>query len=588
MFQRLQVYTQQVQENLSGYEGFLKSRITDIVEDKIVVYNWKTTNVPELETSLARYASGGIDSGVSLYDSAGDQIIRKGTVPETYGWGAKLPADVIQRMEESSTLTRAFYQPLNGKTYLVLSVLRKSEDISLNWSGYAEAFFMISSSTVRMIPPTKVDIIFFGPAGEVFLSTLDTARFTKAQMSEDFLRGNNHFFDVPLHGSNYGFISTAVSWGEQQFLVAVGASKEALSSSLQQLIGFVFGAVVILLICLLAFSYFFTRQIIVPVSKLVDGVRTMSETAEPVYVQPTVDNEIGLLTDQFNDMSQKMHGYRQELETKVEDLGKANTEINNAQTQLVQSAKLAGLGQLVAGVAHELNNPIGFVYSNIQHLREYVSGMTDFIEEMGKTHPKFQSLKAKYDYEFISKDLPKLITSCEEGAKRTRDIVTGLRNFSRASDKENKKFSITDCIDSTLDLIQSTQNKTNVQIVKRVDDYVPLIEGNPNQMSQVFMNLFSNAMQAMAGAGAISIDVSFRDDQSIVEVRIKDTGVGISKDNLSRIFDPFFTTKDIGQGTGLGLSISYGIIKSHGGEISATSELGQGTEFTITLPALKE
>lgn len=589
MFQRLQIYTSQIQNVLGGYESFLKGRVSEICEDKIIGYNWKITNTPELETSLSRYVEGDISAGVTLYDGNGIQIVRKGTRPENYGWGVQLPSDVINRVDASGIITRAYYQPINNQVYLVLSVLRKAEDVTLNWSGYAEAFFMINSPTIKMIrPDPKVDIIFFGPAGEVFVSTLATDKFTKDQMSEDFLRGNNHFFDVPVQGNNYGFISTAVSWGEQDFLVAVGASKESLSSSLQQLVGFVFGAVVILLVCLLAFSYFFSRQIIVPVSKLVDGVRTMSDTAEPVYVQPTVDNEIGLLTDQFNDMSQRMHGYRQELVTKLDDLEKANKEINDAQTQLIQSAKLAGLGQLVAGVAHELNNPIGFVYSNIQHLREYVNGMTEFIEDMGKTHPKFQALKTKYDYDFISKDLPKLITSCEEGAKRTRDIVTGLRNFSRASDKENKKFSVVDCIDSTLDLIQSTQKQSNIQVVKRVDDYVPMIEGNPNQMSQVFMNLFSNATQAIKSTGTISVDVSFQAEDSQVLIRIRDTGEGISEENLSRIFDPFFTTKDIGQGTGLGLSISYGIIQSHGGEIAATSILGQGTEFVITLPAARD
>lgn len=586
MFQRLQVYTSQFQNMLGGYETYLKGRVSEICDDKIISYNWKTTNLAELESSLARYLEGDISAGVTLYDGAGDQIIRKGTRPENYNWGNQVPEEVLQRLDESSVVTRAFYQPINGQVFLVLSVLRKTEDVALNWTGYAEAFFMINSTTVKMIrPDPKVDIIFFGPAGEVFVSTVANEKFTKSQLSEDFLRGNNHFFDVPVLGHNYGFISTAITWGQQDFLVAIGASKESLSSSLQQLVGFVFGAVVILLVCLLAFSYFFSRQIIIPVSKLVDGVKTMRDTAEPVYVQPTVDNEIGLLTDQFNEMSQKMNEYRQELVTKLGDLEKANTEINDAQTQLIQSAKLAGLGQLVAGVAHELNNPIGFVYSNIQHLREYVNGMTEFIEEMGKTHPKFQALRTKYDYEFISKDLPKLITSCEEGAKRTRDIVTGLRNFSRASDKENKKFSVVDCIDSTLELIQSTQKKADIHIVKRVDGYVPLIEGNPNQMSQVFMNLFSNAMQAMKSGGTVSVDVSFREGNSTVEIRIKDTGEGISEENLSRIFDPFFTTKDIGQGTGLGLSISYGIVKSHGGEISATSELGQGTEFHIVLPA---
>lgn len=588
MFQRLLVYTRQIQTVLSDYETFIKNKVNTICDDKIIGYNWKTSNISELETALSRYFEEDIPAGATLFDSTGLEIIRVGTRPEAKGWGGQLPTEVMNRVYNNDILTRAYYQSVGTQVYLILSVVRKSQDEALGWSGYAEYFIVLGPEAIKQIKKEQnLDIIFFGPQGEVFISSLPNEKFSKQQLSQDFLRGNNHFFDIPVRGNTFGFISTAISWGEQKFLVAIGASKESLSSGLQQLVYFVFGAVMVLLVCLLAFSYFFSRQIIVPVAKLVNGVQTMRDTAEPVYVQSIVDNEIGLLTDQFNEMSQKMHEYRQELETKVGDLEKLNTEINSAQTQLVQSAKLAGLGQLVAGVAHELNNPIGFVYSNIQHLREYVHGMTELIEEMGKTHPKFQTLKTKYDYEFISKDLPKLITSCEEGAKRTRDIVTGLRNFSRASDKENKKFSVADCIDSTLDLIQSTQKKSNIVIEKRVDSFVPLIEGNPNQMSQVFMNLFSNAIQAMGDVGQLSIDVSYKEGEAFVSIRIKDTGMGISPENLSKIFDPFFTTKDIGQGTGLGLSISYGIIKSHGGEISASSKVGEGTEFVITLPAVQ-
>lgn len=589
MFQRLLVYTRQIQTVLTDYEGFIKNRINTVCDDKIISYHWKTGNTGELESALHRYMDPELPLGVTLFDSEGVQVIRSGTRPEALGWGENLSSELIDKVDQEDVTTRAYYQSVKGQIFLILSVLRRTQDENLSWTGYAEYFILLGPESVtQMKAEQKLDVIFLGPAGEVFISSLPGEKFSKAQLSQDFLRGNNHFFDVPVRGNSFGFISTAISWGEQKFLVAIGASKETLASGLQQLVYFVFGAVIILLFCLLAFSYFFSRQIILPVAKLVDGVKTMRDTAEPVYVQPTVDNEIGLLTDQFNEMSQKMHQYRRELETKLIDLENANREINNTQNQLIQSAKLAGLGQLVAGVAHELNNPIGFVYSNIQHLREYMKGLTELVDELAKSNPKSEALKAKYDYDFIAKDLPKLITSCEEGAKRTRDIVTGLRNFSRASDKENKKFSITDCIDSTIELIQSTQQQPQVVFTKRVDSFVPLVQGNPNQMSQVFMNLFSNAIQAMSGNGNVSVDVSYSQESALLTVKIKDTGAGIPEEHLARIFDPFFTTKDIGQGTGLGLSISYGIIKSHGGDIIATSSLGHGTEFTVTLPAAQE
>jgi two-component system, NtrC family, sensor kinase len=586
MFQRLLVYARQTQTVLNDYELFLKNKVTAVCEDKIVGYNWKTANIEELESALDRFFEEDLSMGVTLYDSSGTPLVRTGSRDEAIGWGAPLSANIIEKFTGTEILPRAFYQQIGNDVFLVLSVIRQAQDEAVGWTGYAEFFILLSpESAMQIQKEQKLDIIFFGPAGEVFISSLPGEKFSKKQLSQDFLRGNNHFFDISVRGQTYGFISTAISWGEQKFLVAIGASKASLSSGLQQLMYFVFGAVVILLVCLLAFSYFFTKQIIVPIARLVDGVQTMRDTAEPVYVQATVDNEIGLLTDRFNEMSVKMHQYRDDLENQLSNLESANKEINDTQTQLVQSAKLAGLGQLVAGVAHELNNPIGFVYSNIQHLREYVTALTDLIEEMGKNNTKYESLKTKYDYNFISKDLPKLITSVEEGAKRTRDIVTGLRNFSRASDKENKKFSIVDCIDSTLELLEGTQKKESIQVTKRVDSFVPLIEGNPNQMSQVFMNLLSNAYQAISAGGNVHIDVSFQESENRLQIKVKDSGAGITPENLAKIFDPFFTTKDVGQGTGLGLSISYGIIKSHGGDIQVESDLGQGTEFTIFLPA---
>ena len=193
------------------------------------------------------------------------------------------------------------------------------------------------------------------------------------------------------------------------------------------------------------------------------------------------------------------------------------------------------------------------------------------------------------NYEFISKDLPKLIASCEEGARRTRDIVTGLRTFSRSSDKDQKKFSVTDCIDSTLDLLRGAIKNDKIIIQKSYDDFIPLIVGNPNQVSQVFMNVISNAFQAIfTREGTVSIQVNYLKQDEMVSIKISDTGVGIEKGDIDKIFDPFYTTKDVGQGTGLGLSISYGIVKSHGGEIKVHSEVGRGTQFEILFPALED
>ena len=349
-----------------------------------------------------------------------------------------------------------------------------------------------------------------------------------------------------------------------------------------------FLALVFLVGCLLIFSFVFTNQILKPITLLVEGLQKMKTYSEPVYVDNKSRTEIGLLTESFNEMSQTIYGYRSDLETKVKDLEKANTEVQSTQSQLIQSAKLAGLGQLVAGVAHELNNPIGFVYSNIQHLREYTGSLIVMVQELSKKNDNADKIKKKHDFEFIEKDLPKLIASCEEGARRTRDIVIGLRNFSRSSDKDQKKFSVTDCIDSTLDLLRGALKNDKIKLLKTYDDYIPLIVGNPNQISQVFMNVISNAFQALPGSGTVQIEVHFIKDENKVKVRVQDSGVGIKPEDIHKIFDPFYTTKEVGQGTGLGLSISYGIVKSHGGDVLVTSEVGKGTAFDITFPVTSE
>lgn len=586
IFERLIVYTKQVQDLFNEYETYSRSRLNVTADDKEIQYLLKTLSPEELREELAKLAETDIPNSYALYNQEGGLVRRAGSRDFSDQGPSSLSEAALSALERQDLYTYAIYYSINDKMYLNLSVVKKIEDENLNWGGYLEKTILVDEEILKQIKSNLgLDIIFFGPKGDVYLTSLPEEKFTREQLSKDFLRGNNHFFDVGVKGQTFGFISTAVGWGEQKFLIAIGASKNTLTKSLSQIMYLLLGAFLILMFCLLVFSYFFTHQIIQPLSRLVEGLTRMKELGEPVQIQNSSRTEIGVLTESFNEMSQAIYGYRQDLENKIVDLEKANTEVQSTQTQLIQSAKLAGLGQLVAGVAHELNNPIGFVYSNMQHLREYVGSLTSMVEEMGKKQPNFDRLKEKYDYDFIAKDLPKLISSCEEGAKRTRDIVTGLRNFSRSSDKDHKKFSVTDCIDSTLDLLKGAAKNGHVVVQKSYADYIPLIEGNPNQISQVFMNVISNAYQAIKREeGTITILVEFHQDPGMVSVRVSDTGSGISAENINKIFDPFFTTKDVGQGTGLGLSISYGIIKSHGGDIEVQSEIDKGTTFIITLP----
>lgn len=595
IFERLIVYTKQIQDLFNDYESYSQSHLDALAEDKSVLYQLKTSNFDALTESIEKSIEGDLTTAYVAYGANGRQSLRVATDEKAERGPLELNESVRAKLQkgDSDFTTYAFYYSggeKGDKTYLNLNVVKKIRDESLNWEGYLEKVILVDEGILAQIKKNfGLDIIFFGPKGELFLTTLPDEQFTQEQLANDFLRGRNHFFDVTVKGKSFGFISTAVRWGDQNFLIAVGASKDSLTRNVNRLTYLLLVSLFILLAGLLLFGYFFTQKIILPITKLVEGVKTMKDmgVGEPIPLPIDSRTEIGILTENFNEMSMTIYKYRSELENRLTDLEKANIEVQSAQNQLIQSAKLAGLGQLVAGVAHELNNPIGFVYSNMQHLREYVNSLIGMINDLAKKSEDFDKIKKKYDYDFVSKDLPKLIASCEEGARRTRDIVMGLRNFSRSSDKDQKIFSVTDCIDSTLDLIQGASKKEKIKIKKQYADFIPPIEGNPNQMSQVFMNIISNAYQAMGATGTIEINATLPEPH-MIHIDISDTGPGISPEHIDKIFDPFFTTKEVGQGTGLGLSISYGIVKTHGGDLSVTSDVGRGTTFHIRLPVKAE
>ncbi len=274
------------------------------------------------------------------------------------------------------------------------------------------------------------------------------------------------------------------------------------------------------------------------------------------------------------------------LEVSKKSLEKTLHELQETQAQLVHSEKMASLGQLVAGVAHELNNPISFIYGNMGYLEDYVAALKKLVAYYRQIpltdpyHSQAQRLVEEIDVDYTLMDLDKVISSCRNGAERTKRIVLDLRNFSRLDRSEVGQLKVEEGIDGTLNLLT---HKYKHRVAVHLDyGQTPPIECFVGQLNQVFMNLLSNAADAVGESGAVWVRTFTRDEWVIIE--IKDNGCGISEDKLSKIFDPFFTTKPIGKGTGLGLSISYGIIEKHGGKISVSSRIGAGTTFTVELP----
>src|SRR5919199_246354 len=300
-------------------------------------------------------------------------------------------------------------------------------------------------------------------------------------------------------------------------------------------------------------------------------------------------------------------------------------ELHSYQTQLIQTEKMSALGLLVAGVAHEINNPINFIYGNIAYASQYIQDIMDLLQLYEQHYPQaiaeIQEQSEKIDLDFVRSDLPKLLNSMKLGADRIRDLVLSLRNFSRLDEAEMKFVNLHEGLDSTLLILQNqlkaTPGRSEIKVVKEYGN-LPLVECYPGQLNQVFMNLLSNAIDALeevrilysqfvlgklqhpVSAPAIVIHTGIKESRSEKNtpqgsplvphavIRITDNGSGMTEAVRRRLFDPFFTTKSVGKGTGLGLSISYQIVvKKHGGLIKCISAPEQGTEFVIEIPILQ-
>ncbi|MEP6582314.1 ATP-binding protein, partial [Microcoleus vaginatus GB2-A3] len=285
-------------------------------------------------------------------------------------------------------------------------------------------------------------------------------------------------------------------------------------------------------------------------------------------------------------------------------LQKALDELKQAQAQLIQTEKMSSLGQLVAGVAHEINNPVNFIYGNLNHAKEYSEQLLHLItlyqHSNSSPKPDIEDYIEEIDLEYLLEDLPKIFSSMQLGASRIREIVLSLRNFSRLDEADMKSVDVHEGIESTLLILRNRLQKkadhSAIQVIKKYGK-LPLVECYPGQLNQVFMNIIANGIDALEERDTHRSPTQIKENYSTilivtevidcdrVRIRIADNGTGVTEEVRSKLFDPFFTTKPVGSGTGLGLSISYQIVvEKHGGQLNCVSAPGQGAEFIIEIP----
>lgn len=595
---RLNGNAREISVILNEFEHNLRVDSEAHAADKALIYYLSMNNTQQARALLKHWLSGSLAHRmwlynrdgrleVALYKDADSNIQRKKNLESG---DVSLNQEFLKRYGDKaeSALLDIHVESVKGRARnyegsLDLVIFSRVQTSSGRLVGYLEEVITMDDSFLQALKNRlNAEIFFYQPGKSSVVATHDDLSTYKVETLESLAkRSKGGFFELNIRENPYRFKIQPVQWGGEKFMMGIGASKRAARSVLQNVNYAFFTVVAAIVLLLIILSIISSRLILRPIYQVLDAIERADFDKQLVEIPTSNDTELGMLAESFNDLSRRTYESQKALKDKIQELERANEEIRDTQAKLIHTAKMASLGQLVAGIAHELNNPIGFIYSNMSHLRDYSEKLIGLIDTAEKDPATLPAEKKKADLEYIRKDLPKLISSCEDGARRTRDIVLGLRNFSRLEEASLKEIDIHESLDNTLQLLTG-ELKNRIKVHKEFGD-IPKVTCHPSQLNQVFMNILSNAAQAIEGNGEIFITTA-RNGKDKIDIRIRDTGKGMKKATIEKVFDPFFTTKTLGQGTGLGLSISYGVIQKHGGDILVESKVGKGTEFHIILP----
>jgi two-component system, NtrC family, sensor kinase len=586
--QRLSDNDREIQVIFQEFQSELQTRNWQHAREKTLAYYLSVNSINNVRDLASKWMKGQFTHRLSIFNREGRLLVAL----------AQNPKGEVIRQEKLETgdvfLSENFLKKANEHEQQAIIDFTKDSTIDLvsfskvlaangSMVGYLEEVLTIDNGFVTALKNRmNLEVAFISEDGSKTLASQeDLEHYRQGFYTDKYIEIQTGLFELNIRGVPYGFMIEPVKWGEHKFYIAIGASKQAAMQVLKNVNVAFFSMVGAIVVLLTILSFIISKILLHPVNELVDVVQSVDFEKQPVTLIRRSDTELGILTSAFNEMIQRVYSAQKEQRDNIKKLEEANLEIRETQAKLVHTAKMASLGQLVAGVAHELNNPIGFIYSNMTHLREYSQRLIGLVRTAETSPSQFAKEKVDKEFDYIVEDMPKLIKSCEEGARRTRDIVLGLRNFSRLDEAKSKEVDIHEGIESTLALLAG-EFKARIKITKKYGK-LPLINCYPSQLNQVFMNILSNAAQAIKDQGEITITTK-QTDAKHVEISISDNGIGMSDDTREKIFDPFFTTKEHNKGTGLGMSIAYGVIEKHHGRLQVNSVLGKGSEFVISLP----